>query len=217
MMARFLSGSPRNPLTGAVIGLGAGALACHAMTGDSWTFFELDPDVVRIASDPRYFRYLSACQPGARIVLGDARQTLARERSGRFDYILLDAFSSDAIPVHLLTREALVMNLDKLAQNGVLAMHVSNQNLDLIPSIEATLATIPEITAVYAEGTRGNGALASQVVLVSRDPRIAGSMTIWTNMRKLGTGSTARPWTDDYSDIVRPMILKMSRKIAGEN
>ena len=90
----------------AVVGLGTGSLACHRRDGEEWTFFEIDPDVVRIARDPRYFSFLSSCAPEPPVVLGDARLTLAASPE-RYDLIVLDAFSSDVIPVHLLTREAL--------------------------------------------------------------------------------------------------------------
>jgi spermidine synthase len=90
----------------AVVGLGTGSRACHRRNGEDWAFYEIDPDVVRIARDPRYFRFLSASGGDALIVLGDARLTLAASPR-RYDLIVLDAFSSDVIPVHLLTREAL--------------------------------------------------------------------------------------------------------------
>ncbi len=89
----------------AVVGLGTGSLACHRRGREKWTFFEIDPDVVRIARDPRYFSFLSACAPALPVVMGDARLTLAASPE-RFDLIVLDAFSSDVIPIHLLTREA---------------------------------------------------------------------------------------------------------------
>src|SRR4029079_2950887 len=103
MAARAAAGSLNNV---AVVGLGAGSMACHRRDGETWTFFEIDPEVVRLARDPNMFRFLSSCAPDAPIVLGDARLTLAASPQ-QFDLIVLDAFSSDAIPTHLLTREAL--------------------------------------------------------------------------------------------------------------
>ena len=212
LLARVLSGSMQNPVRAGVIGLGTGAIACYATAADTWRFFELDPDVIRIARNPDYFRYLSICQPKADIVLGDARQTTALEPDAVYDYILLDAFSSDAIPVHLLTREAITQFLAKLTPRGLLTLHVSNQNLDLIPSIEATLATIPGMTAVYTEGVRGPSALASQVVLVSRDEKLVTATASWPKVRQLGP-TTTRGWTDDYSDIIGAMISKIRSKL----
>src|SRR5262249_38021787 len=117
---------PRNM---AVIGLGAGALACYAQPGERITFYEIDPAVYRIASDPRYFTYLpDAEQRGAKVavVLGDARLRLREGPDGAFGLIVVDAFSSDAIPIHLLTEEAFALYLSKLAEGGLLAVHISN-------------------------------------------------------------------------------------------
>ena len=102
----------------AVVGLGAGSLACHRRDGETWTFFEIDPEVVRLARDPNMFRFLSSCAPEAPVVLGDARLTLAASAQ-QFDLIVLDAFSSDAIPTHLLTREALRGYLARLSPHGM--------------------------------------------------------------------------------------------------
>ncbi|MBN9119553.1 MAG: fused MFS/spermidine synthase, partial [Planctomycetes bacterium] len=121
-----------------VVGLGTGAVAAYARPGQEWTFYEIDPAVVRVARDTRYFRFLSSCEErGARcdVVLGDARRQLTKAPDGEFDVIILDGFCSDAIPVHLLTREALRLYVSKLSPHGVLAMHVSNVHLDLPPII----------------------------------------------------------------------------------
>ena len=114
----------------AVVGLGTGSLACHQRATETWTFFEIDPEVVRIARDPRLFNFLSVCAPDAPIVLGDARLTLAASAQ-RYDLIVIDAFSSDAIPVHLLTREAMAGYLSRLEPGGVLVMHISNRHMEL--------------------------------------------------------------------------------------
>ena len=114
-----------------VTGLGTGSLACHAEEGERWRFFEIDPAVVRIASDPRHFTFISTCQPNPDIVLGDARLTLAKEANDSFDLIVMDAFTSDAVPVHLLTKEAIQLFLDKVKPEGVVLLHISNRYLDL--------------------------------------------------------------------------------------
>ena len=120
----------------ALIGLGTGSLACHSREGEQWAFFEIDPEVVRIASDPKFFRFLSACAPSAKIVQGDARLTLAAQPE-RYDLIVLDAFSSDAIPVHLLTREAFASYLAHLAPKGMIVAHVSNRHMELVSVVSA--------------------------------------------------------------------------------
>ena len=114
----------------AAVGLGTGSLACHKRGGEDWTFFEIDPDVVRIARDPSLFSFISVCAPDVPVVLGDARLTLAASAQ-RYDLIILDAFSSDAIPVHLLTREALGGYLARLAPGGALLLHISNRHMEL--------------------------------------------------------------------------------------
>ena len=113
----------------AVIGLGVGTLAAYVQPGQQWTFFEIDPEVERIARTSAYFTYLDACGSQCRVVLGDARLSLARDGASRYDLIVLDAFSSDAIPVHLLTREALSLYVSRLAPGGALAFHISNAHL----------------------------------------------------------------------------------------
>jgi hypothetical protein len=114
----------------AAVGLGTGSLACYKRARENWTFFEIDPDVVRIARDRRYFTFLTACAPELPIIVGDARLTLAASGE-RYDLIILDAFSSDAIPVHLLTREALAGYLARLAIGGALVLHISNRHMEL--------------------------------------------------------------------------------------
>ena len=185
----------------AVVGLGAGSLACYRREGEVWTFFEIDPVVSRIARDPRYFTYLRDCAPDARIVLGDARLSLAREPARAYDMILLDAYSADAIPVHLMTREALALYRSRLAPGGLIALHVSNRYFDL-PPVVAALAYDARMVAVLqsdhglspAEVREGKTEsvwmlLADSVSHLGRlasDPRWQvqpgrGSSTVWTD------------------------------------
>jgi hypothetical protein len=212
-LARAAAGDQR-PLQVGIVGLGTGALACYALPGERWRFFEIDAAVARIASNPAYFHSLSTCTPDAEIVLGDARLTLARQAAGSFDLLILDAFSSDAIPVHLLTVEALYLYARLLAAHGILALHISNMNLDLPPVVEANLARLPDLHAIYAEGERGPAALASQVVLVSRQADVIAPALQLPHARWLGVG-TVRPWTDDYCDILSAMVRRLASKLAA--
>ncbi len=123
----------------AVVGLGAGAHSCNGLTRDRWTYFEIDPVVIKIAKDPEQFGFLSHCAPAAKIVLGDARLTLAEQPASAFDYLLIDAFSSDTIPIHLLTREAIALYVSRLKNDGLLVIHISNRHLEL-QSVVAALA-----------------------------------------------------------------------------
>ena len=212
LLARAAAGGRTQPLRVGIIGLGTGAMACHAVDGDRWRFFELDPEVIAIASNPAYFTYLSACQPDAQLIAGDARLTIAREPPASFDYLVVDAFSSDAIPVHLLTVEAIGLYARLLAPRGVLAIHVSNQNLDLTPVVEAGLARVAGLSGVYAQGESGGGAIRSQVLLIARDERILAPALAWPKSRKLER-SAVRPWTDDYSDILSPFARRLRAKL----
>ncbi|WP_367273930.1 spermidine synthase [Bosea sp. (in: a-proteobacteria)] len=122
----------------ASVGVGTGSLACQTRPGEHWTFYEIDTRVVSIATDPAQFSFISQCAPDAPFVIGDARLTLADAAAGSLDLIVVDAFSSDAIPVHLLTREAMGLYLSRLAPGGALLFHISNRNMDLAPVVAAT-------------------------------------------------------------------------------
>jgi len=116
----------------AVVGLGAGTTAAYARAGEGWTFYEIDPEVIDIARDPALFTYLSSCAGApVNVLTGDARLRLREAPTAAYDLIVLDAFSSDAVPAHLLTREAVALYLSKLAPGGVIAFHVSNRSLEL--------------------------------------------------------------------------------------
>jgi len=204
---------PEGALRVGVVGLGSGAMACHAREGEHWRFFEIDPAVVHIATTPSLFRYLARCMPQPDIVLGDARLTLAKESDGSFDYLMVDAFSSDAIPIHLLTVEALRLYVSKLSARGILALHVSNQNLDLPPVLEANLAALGAVSGVYAEGERGSGALASQVILMARNADELQQALAWHRARPLD-GAGVRAWSDDYSDVLSAVWRRYKAKLA---
>ena len=118
----------------AVIGLGAGSAACYSTPNQKWTFFEINPAVVEIARNTNYFSNLTTCMSAdSNVVLGDARLRLHDAQPNTYELMILDAFSSDSIPVHLLTREAINLYLSKLAHNGILAFHISNRSLNLKP------------------------------------------------------------------------------------
>lgn len=125
-----------SPITSVgVFGLGAGGLGCYAKPGESWTFREIDPAVVRLAREERWFHFLSGCGNRPSIILGDARLTLAADASSRYDLLIIDAFSSDSVPVHLITREALALYFAHLKPHGIVLFHVSNRYLDLTPVV----------------------------------------------------------------------------------
>jgi len=170
------------PITLGVVGLGTGAMMCHSKEGDDFRFFEIDADVVRIARNPRWFTYLSECGPKQPINMGDARLTLEKEPDGTFDALLVDAFSSDAIPVHLITLEALRIFVSKLKDKGIVAFHVSNRYLDLVPVL-ANLAEKEDLRILFNSDSSENwpGKTASTWVVLSKskeslDPLLSSRM-----------------------------------------
>jgi hypothetical protein len=193
----------------AIVGLGTGALACHRKSGERWTFFEIDPEVIRIARDPRRFEFLSRCAPEMPVVTGDARLTLEASPD-RYDLIVLDAFSSDTIPVHLLTREAVAGYLSRLAPHGVIVAHISNRHLDLAPVV-ANVAQSLGLVAYLREDERAGDLMTTlqanaRLVVLARDAADTGSVAgDWTRLRP-DPNSTL--WTDDYSNILGIMLRK---------
>jgi spermidine synthase len=193
----------------AVVGLGAGAIAAYAAPGDAWTYYEIDPVVVRIAQDRRYFTYLTDSPAPVRVVLGDARLSLRTASDGEYDVIVLDAFSSDAIPLHLLTREALRLYMSKLAPRGIIALHVSNNYLNLEPAVArlardaALSARIRVDQARAAPGSRATlQRQPSAWVALGRNPADLRDLTSTEHWRALSEDASVRLWTDDYSNIL---------------
>lgn len=190
----------------AVVGLGAGTLACYAEAGEEWTFFEIDPAVERIARDPRYFTYLQDCPAAVTVVLGDARLSLQAAADGRFGLMVLDAYSSDMPPLHLITREALALYVRKLAPGGVIAFNITNRHLDLEPVL-AGLARDAGLFALHGhdsftpEDFKRTGRLASRWVVMAHGPARLGSLASDSRWRQPQPRGQARLWTDDYASL----------------
>ncbi len=198
-------GGTRTPRDVAVLGLGAGTLACYAAAGQRWTFFEIDPAVASIARTPGYFTYLADAPAQVGIVIGDARLSLTHLSTQSYDVIVLDVFSSDAVPVHLLTREALQVYLGHLAPGGLLLFHISNKYFDLRP-IVAALAGDARLVALAErhttdEATIGQGIYPSEWVVMGRDAHDLGAL-VHDARWELTRPGDASPWTDQYSNLV---------------
>ncbi len=195
-----------------VVGLGAGSLACLSDAGEAWRFFEIDPVVVGIARDSGHFTYMRNCQPDAPIVLGDARLTLAREPDGQLDLLIVDAFTSDAVPVHLMTAEALTLYAAKLAPDGIAVLHISNRYLDLEQVLAATVPQVPGLQGVVVNDDTADGsygATASTVVVVSRSQAALAPFDDSPGVANL-PAAKLRAWTDDYSDILGPLQSRLA-------
>ena len=195
----------------AVIGLGAGSLACYAEAGEQWRFFEIDPLVVRIASNPEKFSYLSECQPKPDIIIGDARLTITRVPDESLDVLIVDAFTSDAIPVHLMTAEALRLYLAKLKPDGIVVLHISNRYLDLDGVVAATAGIVDGARGLIITDDKADGSYGQSTSTVAVLAKSDTALEIFDDAdgraelpeRKL------RPWTDDYSDIIGPFFSKL--------
>lgn len=189
-----------------VVGLGTGTLACYARPGQDWRFFEIDPAVVRIATDPKRFSFLSRCNPRAGIVVGDARLTLARQPEGRLHMLAVDAFSSDSVPMHLLTREAMEVYGRALHEDGLLLVHISNRYLDLRPVLAANAKAAGWRAAIFTDEAESVGGRThtSVWVAMSRDPGTILLLRILSGDRgrdwlELPEKPGFTAWTDDYS------------------
>ena len=160
-----------------VVGLGTGSVAAYAQPGQTLTYFEIDAAVRRISQDPEYFTYLTDCRVAPQIRMGDARLTLAREPDGQFDVLLIDAFSSDAIPIHLITREAVEMYFQKLAPHGLLMVHLSNRHLRLAPVVAGAAAALGVVARLRDDDDEtAAGKSASMWAVLARSRRTwAGS------------------------------------------
>jgi hypothetical protein len=199
------------PLRVAVIGVGSGTLACAAEPGESWTFFEIDQTMVDAARDPRYFNYINSCQPDLKPVIGDARLTFAREPDGVYDLIIVDAYSSDAIPIHLATEQAMKIYKDKLAPQGAVVMHVSNRHLEL-ESVVVGIADANELKSwVYNEdsGRDDEYIFATDIVVSAREEADVGNLASSEKWTETEPTEGQRVWTDDYSNILGAVYRRL--------
>jgi hypothetical protein len=196
----------------AVVGLGAGSLACYGEPWRHFTFYEIDPLVEKIARDPRYFTFLRDCSPGTAVIVGDARLSLKDASAHKFNLLVVDAFTGDTVPTHLLTKEAIELYLAKLADHGLLAFNISNRYLDLRPVLDALagsagLATIVQEDVHVSDGELSRGKFASTWVLMAREESDLCGLTQEAAWHGLQGTSGQRLWTDDYSSIVNILHL----------
>ena len=199
------------PLRVAVIGVGAGTLTCASEPGENWKFFEIDQTMVDTAKDPKYFTYIQNCAPGVTPVIGDARLTFAREPDGIYDVIIVDAYSSDAIPIHLATQEAMKIYKDKLAPQGIVVMHVSNRHLEL-ESVVVGVADANDLRSwVYNEdsGRDDEYIFSTDVVVSARADADVGSLASSDKWAETEPTDGQGVWTDDYSNILGAVYRRL--------
>jgi len=202
----------RTPASVGIVGVGSGAMACHARPGERWSLYEIDREVVAIARDPRRFSFLSHCAQDAALTLGDARISLTEAAPGAYDVLVIDAFSSDAIPVHLLTRQAVALYRSRVSARGAVVLHVSNRNMALADVVAAVgraegLAAFERSSRVTPEEAERNIYPAQVVVLAPAGGEQEAAL-VAAGFDKL-TPTSVAPWTDDYADVIGAIWRKL--------
>lgn len=194
-----------------LVGLGAGSIAAYAQPGQQWSFYEIDPIVARVASDPQYFTFLRDCRAPHKIILGDGRLKLESVSDGSFDVLILDAYSSDALPMHLLTREAIKLYRRKCAPHGVLAFNISNRHLDIEPVIanlahDAGLYAVTRVHQSLSKEELRIGKTSSQWMAVARRKEDLGALNQNDQWEKARADATVGVWTDNYSSLLKVFV-----------
>lgn len=207
---RLLSGAGRTARVGAV-GLGAGSIACYANPGERWSFYEIDPLVRDIAQNPRFFGFLTNCGD-PQVVIGDARLTLANEPAASFNLLVLDAFTSDVVPTHLLTREAFELYFERLSEGGVIIAHISNRLMDLEGPLADIIADLGYESRVQIFvppfGTPRQENEASHVMVIARND---ADLALFdeTGRWRAPEAANGRLWTDDYVNIPGAILARL--------
>jgi hypothetical protein len=197
-----------------IVGLGTGSSSCHKQEGETWKFFEIDPTVIKISKDPKNFTFITKCQPDIDIAVGDARLTIGKEPDASFDLFIIDAFSSDAIPVHMLTKEAIELFLRKLKPEGVVLLHTSNRYLDLNSVLSATQKVLPAGTAglvmndFSAESNKHPAQSSSTVVVFAKSEAALQPYRALNGATQLDDNGL-EAWSDDYSNIWQPFWSRL--------
>lgn len=203
----------QGPVVAGVVGQGAGSMAAYARPGDRLTFFEIDPLVDRWSRDPARFGFITECAGAPiRTVLGDARLTLRDEPEASYDLLIIDAFSSDAVPTHLLTVEAIAEYLRLLKPDGVLVLHLSNRNLEITtPAVAAARALgVPVLHQIYVERPDAlrMAEASTEAVLIAKGPEGLADFAEDPRWRA-GLVAETRPWTDDYVDLFGAVLRQI--------
>ncbi len=202
---RFDQSKPKRQV--GVIGLGTGSMAAYAQPEQRFTFYEIDPAVIRIAADPKLFTFLQQCQGQWEVIEGNARLQLANAADGQYDTLILDAFSSDSIPMHLLTQEALQLYCRKLKPDGILVLHITNRYLNLQPVLAAlaeknNLVCLGRADLKVSEEEQRNGKYPSRYLVMARRQSDLGNLPENPHWSRPALLAGVHGWTDDYSNIL---------------
>ncbi len=191
----------------AVLGLGAGTIACLGHAGQAFDFYEIDPAVAAIAGNADYFTYLKDCPPASHVQLGDGRLEIAKMADARYGVMVVDAFSSDSIPVHLLTREALAIYESKLGAGGLLAFNISNRHLNLEP-LMLVMAKDANLVAMIKKDAHPKGVLttSSVWVVMAKDAKDFNGLGADSGWAPLEGDAHVAVWTDNYSNILQTLF-----------
>ncbi|HEY2707245.1 MAG TPA: fused MFS/spermidine synthase [Caulobacteraceae bacterium] len=206
----------KSALSIGAVGLGTGAIATYTRLGDRLSFFEIDPLVLKVAHDPANFTYLTACAHGQiDYTLGDARLTLSKIPAGAYDVLLIDAFSSDSVPTHLLTVEAMRMYLTKIRPDGVVILHLSNFNLDLIRPAEATALAAGGVPLMQHHAPPPGSSVfwspGEDAVIIARTPAALATFVKDPRWQAPAPGAV-QAWTDDYSDVFGALTRRLAAR-----
>ncbi len=191
-----------------VIGLGMGSTMCYAKPGQDWRIFEINPMVINISMNENLVGFVPRCAPQARIFEGDARIEMVKQPDNWFDILLVDAFSSDSIPTHLLTKEAIALVMQKMKPDGIMIVHISNRNLEL-KNIVAEAAFANGFAAMHGvrsgDPKKPNRDTGVSAVAIARNNAILAQYQdpMW---KHLGKPKEIRPWTDDHTNIIRSVL-----------
>jgi hypothetical protein len=211
-------GQKGGPIQVAAVGLGTGSIACLTEDGDTLNFYEIDHSVVQISREENYFTFVANCAPDAKVTMGDARLTLADASDGQYDIIVVDAFSSDAIPIHLLTKEAMEIYLQKAAPNGLIVLHVSNRHLELSSVVAGIANANGAITRVIVSGAGDNDEeeysdstyrYSTNVAVVGRNDQAFGPLATSESWEVKEPDPAQRVWTDDYSNVIGALMRNL--------
>ncbi len=195
-----------------VLGLGIGTLVSYGTPEQDWTFYEIDPSVIRLASDPQYFTFLKDAKSPFSIVLGDGRFSIKNAPQNYYDLLIMDAFSSDSIPTHLVTKEAIQLYLEKLNQTGLLVINISNRHINLEPVLGALaqnlgLSTLSQLEFTISPTEKALGKSPSHWVILTKNPSNFGELIHDSRWQAIAESSQDFLWTDDFSNIFQVLRI----------